>query len=171
MHCVLERGKLRSYRHTKMWVYTPLPQSLLTFDTDKKHGCTTTQSHISYIYCRLKYNSVKYSCAWLCWSTLVPGYPIPYFTKNVDRQLPWDFTANPKVSRPEVFQTKEKRKKRSSPNLRTFIQDIFPQASIFHTKDNLNMGSLAGFSCNHKEKAEIGEQISATQEPYASTLK
>lgn len=81
---------------------------------------------------------------------VMPGYPIPYSTKIFDHQLPWDFTANLKVSRPEVFQTKETRKKILIAKWRTFIQEVFPQASIFYRKDNLN---IAGFSCNQKAKA------------------
>lgn len=80
------------------------------------------------------------------------GYPIPCFTRNVDHQLPWDVIANLEVSTTEVFQTKGEKKINSK--AKEFYLRCFPPASIFYTKGNLNIGALAGFSCNQKAKAE-----------------
>lgn len=101
------------------------------------------QSDISYTYGKLKNNSLP---------------------RTVDHYLPWDFTAILKVSRPEIFQIKEKR---WIPKLRTFfLQDIFPHTLDFIWKIIWTSVPWLVSAVTKRQKLRkipLGEQMSATQ--------
>lgn len=159
MYCVLERAKQKCIRHTKLWVYTPLLPSPISFYTKS----TVTQLH-SHTLAGFTANQK------ITLQKRMLSYPINYYVKNVDHKLPWDFTANLKVSKQEVFQTTGKRLKDQflSSGL---LSEIFFFLGIYILYKRL-CGLASSVTKRQKQnKIPLGEQISATQECYASIPK